>query len=48
MQKIYSKKSLNKDTSLKPKPETVDFLLNYSKSLDVIKNKKYTIEINKN
>ncbi len=48
MPKIYSKKNTKKNTSLNPKPETVNFLLQYSKSLSVVKNEKYCIEINKN
>ena len=36
MAKLYSKKILHSET-LKPKEETVNFLLNYSKALSVIK-----------
>lgn len=48
MTKIYSKKASKNNVSLNPEPETVDFLLKYSKSLSVVKSKKYSIEINKN
>lgn len=44
MMKIYSKKNLS--ASLKPKLETVRFLLDYSKSFRVVKTKtNYTIEL---
>ncbi len=33
---------------LKPKQETIDFLLNFSKSIDVVKAKKTTFIISKN
>jgi hypothetical protein len=39
MEKIYSQNSNKK--SLKPKKRTISFLLNYSKSLEVIKTKKH-------
>ena len=48
MAKIYSKKLPKNNSSLKPKAETIDFLLNYSKSLSVLKTDKYIVEINKN
>ncbi|WP_165454340.1 hypothetical protein [Hyunsoonleella pacifica] len=40
MAKIYSENSLENTKNLKPKDETVKFLLNYSKALKV-KNGKY-------
>jgi hypothetical protein len=43
MAKIYSKKTLVTPT-MKPKKETVSFLLNYSKALSFIKVGKMTIE----
>lgn len=43
MAKIYSKKTLVKN-SMKPKKETVSFLLNYSKALSYIKVGKMNIE----
>lgn len=43
MAKIYSKKVLAKST-MKPKKETVSFLLNYSKALSFIKVGKLKIE----
>ena len=44
MAKIYSKKA-EVTTNLKPKKEVVSFLLNYSKSLTVIKTEDKTFEI---
>lgn len=43
MAKIYSKKALVKN-SMKPKKETISFLLNYSKALSFIKVGKMKIE----
>jgi hypothetical protein len=43
MAKIYSKKTLVTN-SMKPKKETVSFLLNYSKALSFIKVGKMNIE----
>lgn len=43
MAKIYSKKTLVKN-SMKPKKETISFLLNYSKALSFIKVGKMKIE----
>jgi len=43
MAKIYSKKTLAKST-MKPKKETISFLLNYSKALSFIKVGKMKIE----
>jgi len=36
MAKLYSKKNLNQNFELKPKEETIKFLLDYSKALSVI------------
>ncbi len=36
MAKIYSKKALAK-TKMLPKPQTINFILNYSKALKVLK-----------
>ena len=44
MAKIYSKKTLV-TPSMKPKKETISFLLNYSKALSFIKMGSMTIEI---
>ncbi|MEP3836553.1 MAG: hypothetical protein ABJM36_02845 [Algibacter sp.] len=44
MEKIYSENSLNNIENLEPKEETVDFLLNYSKALSVIKCKNMKFE----
>lgn len=44
MAKIYSKKSLVSNT-MKPKKETISFLLNYSKALNVIKVNDKSFEI---
>ena len=38
MDKLYSEELL--DQQLEPKKETVSFLLNYSKSFKVVRNKK--------
>jgi hypothetical protein len=37
MEKIYSKKSIGNPEKLEPKEETINFLLNYSKALKVLK-----------
>lgn len=44
MAKIYSKKTLV-TPSMKPKKETISFLLNYSKALSFIKMGSMSIEI---
>ena len=44
MAKIYFKKTLV-TPSMKPKKETVSFLLNYSKALSFIKAGKMNIEV---
>lgn len=44
MDKIYSKKNLI-SKKLKPKKEVINFLVNYSKALNVLKTKTMTIEI---
>lgn len=44
MAKIYSKKKLVTNT-MKPKKETVSFLLNYSKALSMIKVNNMSFEI---
>ena len=44
MAKIYSKKTLVTN-SMKPKKETISFLLNYSKALSVIKVNDKIFEI---
>jgi hypothetical protein len=44
MAKIYSKKTLVNDT-MKPKKETISFLLNYSKAMNFIKVGNVKIEI---
>jgi hypothetical protein len=44
MAKIYSKKS-SVDNTMKPKKETISFLLNYSKALNVIKVNDKSFEI---
>ena len=45
MAKLYSKPSLKKSNELNPKEETVKFLLDYSKTLSVIKSEKVTFEL---
>ncbi|MDD5151395.1 MAG: hypothetical protein PHC28_13135 [Flavobacterium sp.] len=44
MAKIYSEKTLA-TTTMKPKKETISFLLNYSKALSIIKVNKMSFEI---
>ena len=44
MAKLYSEKSIKKFNDLKPKEETVNFLLNYSKALSVINYNKMKFE----
>ncbi|WP_281335834.1 hypothetical protein [Flavobacterium eburneipallidum] len=44
MAKIYSKKTVAIN-SMKPKKETISFLLNYSKALNVIKVNNESFEI---
>lgn len=44
MAKIYSKKIVASNT-MKPKKETISFLLNYSKALSVIKVNDKSFEI---
>lgn len=46
MAKNYITKTENK--SLKAKQTTIDFILNYSKSFEVIKTKDFTFESHKN
>ena len=47
MQKNYSKeKKLN--STIQPKSETINFLINYSKSLSIIELKSEKIELNLN
>lgn len=48
MANTYSENIEKKYSSMIPKKEIVDFLLQYSKSLDVIKSNNYTFEVNKN
>ncbi|WP_010179284.1 hypothetical protein [Aquimarina agarilytica] len=48
MAKIYSKETSNDNKKVKPKAETIDFILNYSRSLSILKTDKFMIEINKN
>jgi hypothetical protein len=45
MAKLYSKTPLETSNNLKPKKETISFLLNYSKALSVIKSEKKTFEL---
>lgn len=47
MSKLYSKKSLA-NTKFLPKPETINFILNYSKSMSVMKVGKMNFEFNAN
>ncbi len=44
MAKLYTNNSIEKLNDLKPKEETVNFLLNYSKALSVINCNKMKFE----
>ena len=44
MAKIYSKKSVA-NSKMKPKKETISFLLNYSKALSYLKVNELKIEV---
>jgi hypothetical protein len=44
MAKIYSKKNVVTH-SMKPEKETISFLLNYSKALNIIKCNKMSFEV---
>ncbi|CAL2115933.1 conserved hypothetical protein [Tenacibaculum sp. 190130A14a] len=47
MMQLYSEKS--SDFQMRPKKETIQFLINYSKTLKVVKTKSnYLIELNLN
>ncbi|WP_198283134.1 hypothetical protein [Aquimarina agarilytica] len=48
MAKIYSKETSNENQKLKPKAETLNFILNYSKVIDIIKTENFIIQISKN
>ena len=44
MAKLYSENSIKNSNDLKPREETVNFLLNYSKALSVINYNKMKFE----
>lgn len=44
MEKIYSKKCIGKSQKLEPSEETINFLLNYSKALKVVKYNSFEFE----
>lgn len=44
MAKIYSEKKLAAPKQMLPKKETVDFLLNYSKALKIVRTENGTYE----
>ena len=48
MAKIYTQQTSKNNDKVMPKAETIDFLLNYSKSISILKSDNYVIEINKN
>ncbi len=48
MAKIYSKNISKENQTVKPKAETIDFILNYSRSLSILKTDNFVIEVNKN
>lgn len=45
MAKNYFKTSIETPNDLRPKDETISFLLNYSKALSVIKSEKVKFEL---
>lgn len=45
MAKNYSKTSIETSNDLRPKDETIRFLLDYSKALSVIKSEKVKFEL---
>ncbi|WP_198513458.1 hypothetical protein [Confluentibacter lentus] len=45
MAKNYFKTSIETPNDLKPKEETINFILNYSKALSVIKSDKVKFEL---
>ena len=47
MAKLYSQKKVEA-SKMEPKPETISFLLNYSKALTVVKAGRITIDIIRN
>lgn len=47
MQKIYSQGSKNMN-NLQPKQETINFILNYSKAMHIMKTRNMLIEVHKN
>ena len=47
MEKIYSKNS-NEISNLNPKQQTINFILNYSKGMHVIKSDRMIFEVYKN
>jgi hypothetical protein len=44
MAKLYSKKKLAATSTMLPKKETIDFILNYSKALKIVKTSNGTYE----
>ena len=47
MPKLYTQRS-KKMNELKPKKETINFILNYSKALHIMKTRNMLIELHKN
>jgi hypothetical protein len=47
MDKIYTK-CLKQSKALQPKQSTINFILNYSKALHIIKTREITVEVHKN
>jgi hypothetical protein len=45
MAKNYSKTPIETSNDLRPKKETINFILNYSKALSVIKSDKVKFEL---
>ena len=49
MEKIYSKNSNEiSNLNLNPKQQTINFILNYSKGMHVIKSNRMIFEVHKN
>ncbi len=48
MAKIYSKNISKDNNKVKPEAETINFILNYSRSLSILKTDNFIIEVNKN
>ena len=45
MAKLYARKRIENYKNLKPKKETISFLLQYSKALKIVNTKPFQVEI---